>query len=60
MIDENIKELFAKIEAVLFAVGEPISIEKLAEALDMDADDTPEDFERLRRFLACSNAEPER
>lgn len=22
--------------------------------------DTPEDFERLRRFLACSNAEPER
>lgn len=35
MIDENIKELFAKIEAVFFAVGEPVSIEKLAEALDI-------------------------
>lgn len=47
----NIKELKAQLEAVLFAVGEPVEIPKLADCLEIDEETLSDVAEHLRAEL---------
>ena len=60
----EIKELQAAIEAMLFASGEPVAVDKLADALDMDkvtteklADNLAEHFEQEERGVCILKLE---
>lgn len=45
----KLNEALAVIEAVLFAHGDPISLEKLSEATEIDADELPKLIDQLER-----------
>lgn len=47
----NVKELKAQLEAVLFAVGEPIEISRIAESLDLDEETVTDVIENLKADL---------
>lgn len=52
----NVKELKAELEAVLFAVGEPVEIARLSECLDIDEETIVDVIENLKADLDERNS----
>ena len=47
----NEKEIYPKIEAMLFASGEPVNVEKMAEVLEMELDELKKALELYSDML---------
>lgn len=52
----KINDLCASIQAVLFAAGEPIEVEKIAEALEIDVDKVIFELNNLNEYFLTSNS----